>query len=63
LVTEVLLNANVAKVQSNFDEGVRYITNEMRRVHSGVALGTISDATAADALLTAETLLRSPMRG
>ncbi|MGA1371336.1 MAG: type IV pilin protein, partial [Pseudomonadales bacterium] len=50
-------NANVAKVQSNFDEGVRYITNEMRRVHSGVALGTISDAAAADALLTAETLL------
>jgi len=52
-------NANVAKVQSNFDEGVRYITNEMRRVHSGVALGTISDAAAADALLTAEILLNS----
>ncbi len=52
-------NANVAKVQSNFDEGVRYITNEMRRVHSGVALGTIPDAAAAEALLSPEILLKS----
>lgn len=52
-------NANIAKVQSNFDEGVRYITNEMRRVHSGVALGTIADAAAADASLTADLLLAS----
>jgi prepilin-type N-terminal cleavage/methylation domain-containing protein len=41
-------NANIAKVQSNFDEGARYITNEMRRVHSGLALGTIADVDAAE---------------
>jgi len=52
-------NANIAKVQSNFDEGVRYITNEMRRVHSSVALGTIADTTAADAALTTDLLLAS----
>ncbi len=48
---DYIKNANMAKVSSHFEEGTRYIQNEMRKVQAQMALGSI-DAAGADALMT-----------
>jgi type IV pilus assembly protein PilA len=46
-------NANIAKVQSNWDEASRFVNNEFRRVHSAVTLGTMTAAAGATELSAA----------
>ncbi|MGE0625296.1 MAG: prepilin-type N-terminal cleavage/methylation domain-containing protein [Pseudomonadales bacterium] len=38
---DYIRNANMAKVTTHYDEGVRFVTNEMRRVRAGMAMGTM----------------------
>ncbi len=38
---DYIRNANMAKVSSHYDEAVRYVSNEMRRVQAGMAMGTM----------------------
>lgn len=33
-------NANIAKVSTHYDEGVRFVQNEMRRLQASIAMGT-----------------------
>jgi type IV pilus assembly protein PilA len=35
-------NANMAKVVTHADEAVRYVSNELRRVQSSIAMGTLT---------------------
>jgi type IV pilus assembly protein PilA len=37
-------NANMAKTASHYDEAVRYVSNEMRRVQAGIAIGSMTAA-------------------
>jgi type IV pilus assembly protein PilA len=39
-------NANVAKVITHFDEGIRYTENELRRVQSRIAMNLLTTANA-----------------
>ena len=39
-------NANVSKVNSHFEEGVRFVTNEMRKVQAEMAMGRTTAAAA-----------------
>ena len=48
---EYIENSNMAKVSSHFEEGVRLIHNEMRKLQADVAIGKLADLAAADALL------------
>jgi prepilin-type N-terminal cleavage/methylation domain-containing protein len=45
-------NANMAKVTTHYDEAVRFIDAEMRRVQAEVAVGRIPDLATADAQFT-----------
>ena len=50
---DYIANANMAKVTAHYDEAVRYVSNEMRRVQAGMAMGTmttmVADAEMAEA--------------
>lgn len=48
---DYIRNTNMAKVTTHYDEAVRFVTNEMRRVRSGMAMGTmdLTDLPADDA--------------
>jgi type IV pilus assembly protein PilA len=48
---DYIKNANMSKVTSHFEEGTRYIQNEMRKVQAQMAIGTLT-AAQADAQLT-----------
>ncbi len=39
---DYIASANMAKVTSHYDEAVRFVNNEMRRVRSGMAMGTLT---------------------
>jgi Tfp pilus assembly major pilin PilA len=49
---DYIRNANMAKVTSHFEEGSRYVQNELRKIQAGMAMGTLTGAQA-DALVTA----------
>ena len=49
---DYIRNANMAKVTSHYEEGSRYVQNELRKIQAGMAMGTLTGA-AADALVTA----------
>lgn len=38
---DYIRNTNMAKVTTHYDEAVRFVTNEMRRVRAGMAMGTM----------------------
>lgn len=48
---DYIRNANMAKVTSHFEEGSRYVQNELRKIQAGMAMGTLTGAQA-DALVT-----------
>jgi prepilin-type N-terminal cleavage/methylation domain-containing protein len=50
-------NANMAKVTTHYDEAVRFIDAEMRRVQAEVAVGRIANLAAADANFTQAALV------
>lgn len=43
-------NSNMAKVASHYEEGVRLVENEFRKVQADVAVGRLADLAAADGL-------------
>jgi len=43
-------SSNMSKVTSHFEEGVRLVENEMRKVQADVSIGRLTDFAAADAL-------------
>jgi len=43
---DYIRNANMAKVTSHYDEGVRFVNNELRRVQAAIAMGTLTPAAA-----------------
>ena len=53
---DYISNANMAKVTTHFDEAVRFSANEMRRVQTGIAMGTLTTAQAETALSAATIL-------
>src|SRR4249920_1762884 len=53
---DYIRNANMAKVTSHFEEGSRYVQNELRKIQAGMAMGTLTGA-AADALVTAPAIV------
>ena len=55
---DYIKNANMAKVQTHFDEAARFIENDLRRVQAGIAMGTLVTAGGvADAEVNAAALL------
>jgi type IV pilus assembly protein PilA len=55
---DYIANANMAKVSTHYDEAVRYLSNEMRRVQAGMAMGTLPAATADAEMAEAQVLIR-----
>ncbi len=55
---DYIANANMAKVTSHYDEGVRYVANEMRRVQAGMAMGTLTPAVADGQMAEATVITR-----
>ncbi len=53
---DYIKNANLAKVSSHYEEGNRYVANEMRKVQAQMAMGTLT-AAGADALFTSAALV------
>jgi prepilin-type N-terminal cleavage/methylation domain-containing protein len=53
---DYIRNANMAKVTSHYEEGSRYVQNELRKIQAGMAMGTLTGA-AADALVTAAAIV------
>ena len=47
---DYIKNANLAKVSSHYEEGARFIANEMRKVQAQMAMGTMTAAQADTAL-------------
>ena len=43
-------NSNMAKVSSHYEEGVRFVENEMRKVQADVSIGRLANLAAADGL-------------
>ena len=43
-------NSNMAKVASHYEEGVRLVENEFRKIQADVAVGRLANLAAADAL-------------
>jgi len=43
-------NSNMAKITSHYEEGVRLVENEMRKVQADVAIGRLANLAAADGL-------------
>jgi type IV pilus assembly protein PilA len=56
-------NANIAKVSTHFDEGVRFVENEMRRVQAGIAMGTLPVGTADGEMTAAQIIVRLNNQG
>ena len=49
---DYIKNANMSKVNSHYEEGVRFAQNEFRKVQSELAMTILADAAAADAKMT-----------
>jgi len=49
---DYIANANMSKVNSHYEEGIRFTQNEFRKVQSDLAMGILADAAAADSLMT-----------
>jgi prepilin-type N-terminal cleavage/methylation domain-containing protein len=43
---DYIKNSNMAKVTSHFEEGTRYVQNEMRKIQARLAMGTMTPANA-----------------
>jgi type IV pilus assembly protein PilA len=54
---DYIANANMAKVTAHYDEAVRYVSNEMRRVQAGMAMGTLDPTMEADVQMAEAALI------
>ena len=52
-------NANMAKVSSHYEEGVRFASNELRKVQADVSIGRILNLGVADPLYTEAAFITS----
>jgi prepilin-type N-terminal cleavage/methylation domain-containing protein len=48
---DYIKNANMAKVNAHWEEGARFVQNEMRKIQAKLAMGTFANAGAADAAI------------
>ncbi len=48
---DYIKNANMAKVTSHYEEGTRYVQNEMRKIQAKLAMGTYATPALADAAI------------
>jgi len=46
---DYIKNSNMAKVNAHWEEGARYVQNELRKVQAKLAMGSYANAAAADA--------------
>ena len=53
---DYIRNANMAKVIAHYEDGGRYVQNELRRIQAGMAMGTLTGAQA-DALVLAAAIV------
>jgi prepilin-type N-terminal cleavage/methylation domain-containing protein len=60
---DYIKNANMAKVTSHFEEGTRYVQNEMRKVQAQLAMGTITPVNADLAMSEADVVRRLNQEG
>ena len=49
---DYIANANMSKVNSHYEEGLRFAQNEFRKVQSELAMTILADSTAADNKMT-----------
>jgi type IV pilus assembly protein PilA len=45
---DYIKNANMSKVNAHWEEGARFVQNEMRKIQAKLAMGTFANAAAAD---------------
>jgi len=50
---DYIKNANMSKVNAHWEEGARFVQNELRKIQAKLAMGTFANAAAADAYLVA----------
>jgi type IV pilus assembly protein PilA len=50
---DYIKNANMSKVNAHWEEGARFVQNELRKVQAKLAMGTFANAAAADAAIAA----------
>jgi type IV pilus assembly protein PilA len=60
---DYIKNANMSKVTSHFEEGTRYIQNEMRKLQAQMAIGTMTAVQANTAFTDANIVLRLNQEG
>src|SRR5262245_999197 len=60
---DYIKNSNMAKVTSHFEEGSRYVQNEMRKVQARLAMGTMTPAQADTELSEAAIVARLIQEG
>ena len=60
---DYIRNANMAKVSSHYEEGARYVANEMRKLQAQTAMGTITPANADAAFTSAALVTRLNSQG
>ena len=60
---DYIKNANLAKVSSHYEEGSRFVANEMRKVQAQMAMGTMTAAAADTALGQATLVARLNQQG
>ena len=60
---DYIKNANLAKVSSHYEEGARYVANEMRKVQAQMAMGTQTAAQADTAMASAALVGRLNQQG
>jgi prepilin-type N-terminal cleavage/methylation domain-containing protein len=53
---DYIRNSNMAKVTSHYEEGSRYVQNELRKIQAQMAMGTLT-AAQADALVTTQAIV------
>ena len=49
---DYIANANMSKVNSHYEEGIRFAQNEFRKVQSELAMTILADSAAADAKMS-----------
>src|SRR4249920_3778237 len=45
---DYIKNSNMSKVNAHWEEGARYVQNELRKIQAKLAMGSYADAAAAD---------------
>jgi type IV pilus assembly protein PilA len=60
---DYIKNANLAKVSSHYEEGSRFVANEMRKIQAQMAMGTMTSGQADTAMSAATLVARLNQQG